>query len=179
MREDRMVLNACGQVAEDEWLRSAELRPGVEVDAFVIMPNHLHGVIVLSDGMGGPVQAGGDTVDEARAGDRRSPLRSGQGSRLLGAFDDLGDTASAGDRRSPLRTGPGSRSLGALVAGYKAAVTRRVGALQGRTPGQVWHRSYYEHVVRNDEDLARLREYIANNPMRWALDRENPDRSQL
>ena len=41
-------------------------------------------------------------------------------------------------------------------------------------PGQLWQRNYYEHVIRNEDDFARIREYIQTNPLRWALDRENP-----
>jgi putative transposase len=139
---DRMALNEYGRVAEDEWIRSVELRPGIDLDAFVIMPNHIHGIVVL-----------GDAISTTR-----------------------GEVAS-GDRTSPLRSGSAARSLPALIAGYKAAVTKRIWALQGRTHGPVWQRNYYEHVVRNQDDLSRIREYIENNPRQWALDSENPFRS--
>ena len=43
-----------------------------------------------------------------------------------------------------------------------------------RYPGRLWHRNYYEHVIRNDDALAKLREYITNNPFNWAEDEENP-----
>ncbi len=40
--------------------------------------------------------------------------------------------------------------------------------------GRLWQRNYYEHIIRNDDELRRIREYITNNPLQWALDRENP-----
>lgn len=52
------------------------------------------------------------------------------------------------------------------AAGINAALGRR---------GSFWQRNYYEHIVRNDDDLNRIRQYIADNPERWAFDRENPD----
>ena len=60
--------------------------------------------------------------------------------------------------------------MGSLIAGFKAIVTKRINATPG-TPGQrVWQRNYYEYVIRNQEDLERVREYIANNPVKWLED---------
>ena len=74
--------------------------------------------------------------------------------------------------RAPLHRPP--RSLGSFVAGYKSAATKRINVLR-RTPGlSVWQRNYYEHVIRNDRDLAHIREYIAANPARWAEDENYP-----
>ncbi len=70
--------------------------------------------------------------------------------------------------------GPAKRSLGAFVAGFKSIVTKRINAVRG-TPGRpVWQRNYYEHIIRDQRDLERIRAYIANNPHGWALDAENP-----
>src|SRR5262249_4014983 len=69
-------------------------------------------------------------------------------------------------------TGRAPRSLGSLVAGFKATTTRRRG-----TPGMpFWQRNYYEHVMRDDRDLNRIRSYIQTNPLRWAEDEYNPAR---
>ncbi len=77
--------------------------------------------------------------------------------------------------RSPLhRTGMGSKTLSSFVAGYKSAVTKRINELR-QTPGvPVWQRNYYEHIVRSEEELGRIREYIIHNPVQWANDRNNP-----
>jgi len=66
--------------------------------------------------------------------------------------------------------------LGAIVRSFKSATTNRINDLRG-TPGvPLWQRNYHEHVIRNEEDLRRIREYIQTNPLRWELDRENPAR---
>jgi putative transposase len=125
-------LSEFGKIVEDEWRKSSIIRREINLDVFVIMPNHIHGVVNIID-----------------AG--------------------VGATG-----RSPLRSGPPPRSLGAFVAGFKSAVTKRVNDLR-HTPGlPVWQRNYYEHVVRNDEELLRIREYVLNNPVDWDNDRENP-----
>ena len=106
----------------------------VEIDAWVIMPNHVHGVIVIPDAPVGATHA------------------------------------------SPLPSGPPKRSLGAIVGAYKSAVSKhvnRLGLLSGRS---IWQRNYYDHVIRDDAALARIRQYIADNPFRWAEDPENPAR---
>jgi putative transposase len=76
--------------------------------------------------------------------------------------------------QSPLRRP--ARSLGSLVAGYKAATTKRINDLCGTHGKAFWQRNYYEHIIRNDADLDRIRLYIANNPAKWAEDEHNPDR---
>ena len=67
-----------------------------------------------------------------------------------------------------------ARPLGAIVGQFKSAATKRISALRGSASTYVWQRSYYEHVVRNEDELARVREYILNNPVKWALDEYNP-----
>jgi putative transposase len=66
-------------------------------------------------------------------------------------------------------------SLGVVVGRYKTAVTTRINQLR-RSPGaKVWHRGYYERIIRNERELIATRQYIINNPLRWAEDRENLD----
>lgn len=128
-----MRLSALGQIAEACWQVIPEHFEDVELDAYVVMPNHVHGIVVIGDG-------------RAR---HASPL--------------------------PARPqGLGRRSVGSIVGAYKSSVCRRVNAIGG-TPGAVlWQRNYYEHVIRNERQLSRIRRYIAENPANWMLDYENP-----
>ena len=74
--------------------------------------------------------------------------------------------------RALLRRMP--RSLGSLIAGFKSAAIKRLNETRG-TPGTpVWQRNYYEHLVRDEEELNRVREYVQGNPGKWSEDRENP-----
>ncbi len=138
--DSRIFLSAAGEICAQEWERSAELRSEVVLDAWVVMPNHLHGVVRLQQVEG----SGGD-----------------------------GRTKLAGQQ-----TGPRPRSLSSFVAGFKAAATKRINEFR-QTPGApVWQRSFYEHVIRNEQRLLAIREYIDLNPARWAEDRENPVRQR-
>jgi REP-associated tyrosine transposase len=129
--DGQMLRNGLGDVAQVEWFRSAKLRDDVLTDAFIVMPNHIHGVL-------------------ARRGTaRRAPTVERFGQPVVG-------------------------SLPTLVRAYKAAVTRNVNLIRNTAGEAVWQRNYYEHVIRNDRDLNRVREYICRNPERWPWDRENP-----
>jgi len=64
--------------------------------------------------------------------------------------------------------------LGSFVAGFKASVTTRVNQLRARPGLPVWQRNYYEHIVRDEGALNRIRGYITNNPNQWQWDRDNP-----
>jgi putative transposase len=61
-------------------------------------------------------------------------------------------------------------SLGAIVRAYKSAVTYAINAARQTRGATVWHRNYHEHIIRDDADLNRIRDYIANNPLRWIED---------
>ncbi len=128
-----MVLNKCGKVVQEELDRSADIRREVELDAFIVMPNHIHGIVVIVE-------------------------------------SNVGATG-----RSPLPKGPTPKSVGAMLAGYKSAATRRINDLRGTPYTPVWQRNFYEHVIRNEDDLAEIKEYIVNNPLKWDLDVENPN----
>jgi putative transposase len=131
--DDEVRLTDAGRMVADEWNGLVVRYPCIEIDAFVVMPNHLHGLMILS-------------------GARPSP-----------------------DRAPNLRA-PG---LGTVVGSFKSTTTVRYtqGVREGRWKPfvkRLWQRSYYEHVVRSERGLASVRQYIADNPLKWALDRENP-----
>ena len=130
--DGEIKLNDCGQTVQDEWEKSAQIRKEIELDAFVVMPNHVHGIVVITDRMG----------------------------RATG--------------RSSLQSGPAKRSLGAFVSGFKSVVTKRINAFQGLPGTPVWQRNYFEHVIRDENSLNRIRQYVLDNPARWEFDRENP-----
>ncbi|MGZ9262635.1 MAG: transposase [Candidatus Binatia bacterium] len=69
-----------------------------------------------------------------------------------------------------------SQSLGSIVRGFKSATTTLINSMRNSPGAPVWQRNYYEHVIRNESELIGIREYIANNPHQWSLDRENPQK---
>ncbi len=151
IENEEVKLSAIGEIAGEEWLRTPEIRPNVELDEFVIMPNHLHGIVVIRE-------------------ERKGVSQKEKISR--GGVLPYAPTTTATPFRSP------SGTVGAIIRGFKAASTKRINEMR-RTPGApVWQRNYYEHVIRDENDLDRIREYILMNPAGWTIDEENPWREK-
>ncbi len=170
-----MHLNAAGRVVERVWDGLPEHYPHVELDAFVVMPDHMHGVIVLADGPL-PAEAGFETNRETQAGINVSTGRR-VGHRPT-PTKDLRHTSGrrVGHRPTPTKRKASTRhGLSEVVRGFKSFSAKRVNALRGMTGIAVWQRGFYEHVVRNEDDLNRIREYIVGNPVRWSMKREGPE----
>jgi putative transposase len=71
---------------------------------------------------------------------------------------------------------PVVNSLPTIVRSFKSAVTNRINKIHGTPGALIWQRNYYEHVIRDENKLFKIRQYIQNNPLKWHLDRENPER---
>ena len=147
--DGHMQLSNCGRIVSDEWIRTGEIRENVVLDTFVVMPNHFHAIALI--------------VEEASRTGRHASARAPVGDRGVGATC-----------RSPIPKGPAPRSIAAVIAGFKSATATRINELRGTFGARVWQRGYYEHVIRNEADLQEIREYIANNPLKWELDEDNP-----
>ena len=66
-------------------------------------------------------------------------------------------------------------SLPTIIRSYKSAVTKHINKIRNTPTGFVWQRGFYDHIIRNEHDLNRIREYIRNNPLKWEFDRNNPE----
>ena len=88
----------------------------------------------------------------------------------VGATDSVAPTDEPRSAR-----GPSPGSLGAIIGQFKSVATQRIHRLSGTSDHPIWQRNYYEHVIRHDRALNRIRAYIHQNPARWHLDRYNPD----
>ena len=162
--DGRMELNAVGRIVEKVWHELPEHYPHVELDAFVVMPDHVHGIVVF---VGGDSEAGSDsgpTLGSVTVGSR--PEEAG-----LKPAPTQNEARTQDEAPTKVRR----HGLSEVVRGFKTYSGRRVNGLRG-TPGvAVWQRGYYEHVVRNEEDMNRIRQYFQENPLRWSLKRENQE----
>ena len=133
--EGRMHLSEAGRLAQAVWEDLPHHYPHVQIDVWVIMPNHMHGIIILT---------------EAQA------------------------TINVGAGLKPAPTAPTRHGLSETVRAFKTFSARRINALHNTVGTPFWQRNYYEHVIRNQSALDRIRQYIADNPARWPEDPENP-----
>ena len=176
-----MRINELGIVLVEEWEYSAKIRAEVELGPYVVMPNHFHGIIFIVEPDRSPLP-NQSVMAPLRRGDRRV-ARSGPAAASGPQFDrgtegdprPLGHPSSGDPPVAPTR-GPQPGSVGAMVAGFKAAVTKRIDSLRPLPRFQVWQRNYYDHVIRDEDDCTRIIEYITTNPQRWAEDSLHPDK---
>ncbi|HEY5983537.1 MAG TPA: hypothetical protein VIU38_08685 [Anaerolineales bacterium] len=148
-------LSALGRIADQCWRELPLHFPHVELGASVIMPNHIHGILILHDTA---ATSNRDADAPAFASRRGTIYRAPTVHRVA--------TEAFGAPR------PGA--IPTIVRTYKAAVTRQ--ARRERYPVlAVWQRNYYEHVIRDQREWEEIHRYIESNPLMWMQDRENPD----
>jgi putative transposase len=146
-------MNAWGDIVRTCWDDMPRHFRDVQLDAFVVMPNHVHGILVCMRA-DGPTPGRHGIVGAQHA----APLRQ--------------RGAPTNDRLIPFNVVPGS--LGAMMRSFKSAVTKRMNILRAAPGVPVWQRNYYERVIRDADEMNRIREYIATNPAHWAEDENNP-----
>ncbi len=172
--DGEMCLNEAGCRVHAAWGDLPCHYSGVELDAFVVMPNHVHGIIMIV-GEGLEPVAETDHAWLAGAGLKPAPTMplssrsAGAGFKPAPTVPLLSGSVGAGFKPAPAAT-----HLPELVRAFKTFSARKINGWRNVQGAAVWQRNYYEHIIRNDDALCRVREYIMNNPAQWALDRENP-----
>jgi putative transposase len=140
-------------IAERCWLAIPEHFPMVDLDGWVVMPNHIHGLIVI--------------------GGREGDGRCGPGVQLNAPTEVNRPGLRPSVGRSFPQVSPHRDTLAVVVRTYKGAVTtacRREGF-----GWFAWQRNYYDRILRSDRELENIRRYIFENPERWILDEHHPD----
>ena len=135
------------EILKRHWVKLPERFPCLILDEFTVMPNHIHGIIIV------------------------------------GATLAVAQTNRAGARPSASPRGEPAPTVGEIVGAFKSLCVNdwliylkknKINAV-----GKFWQRNYYEHIIRNEEELAKIRAYIQHNPLKWSLDRENPERVSI
>ncbi len=143
IKDGMVVLNKYGEIVKKEWTRTAQIRVNIDIDIFVIMPNHLHGIIIIKSDVGAHCNV---------------PLLQNKTIQT----EKFGYSTK--------------NSIPTIVKLFKSTTTKQINELH-RLPGiPVWQPNYYEHIIRNDAELNRIRQYIIENPLKWDIDSENPDK---
>ena len=148
-----MKLNRYGEIVQAEWLELPKRLELVVLGSFMVMPNHFHGILFFYDDMG-----------TTRLGLSKM------------AFDKYA-LADGMNESFPPR-GPKPKSLGAIMAQFKSRVTKRLWKFPALKETPIWQRNYWEHIIRNEQDLKNKSDYIESNPMLWDEDDENPHHIQ-
>jgi len=135
-----MKLNEQGSIVEKIWKEIPEHFTNVPLDEFIVMPNHVHGILLL------------DKTPDCRGMACRAPTVEGFGKPVKG-------------------------SLPTIIRSFKSESTHRINRLDKRKGISIWQRNYYEHIIRNQDSLNRIRRYIQENPIKWSTNPEYPYRA--
>lgn len=168
--DGEITLSPLGRIADEELHAVTIHRPYVFLDAYVIMPDHMHAILFINHDFAS------QSVDPQLAAAPHNPIASVP-QPVSGPISVPPVSTRHSDLVGPQQAaglqGVVPQSLSAIVRGYKSAVTKHVNDLR-RTPGAtVWQRNYYDHIIRNEHDLNLIRAYIENNPARWTNDRND------
>ncbi|MBD2199806.1 transposase [Calothrix anomala FACHB-343] len=140
--QGEMQLNTLGYIAFNCWQTIPDHFPHIALDTFIIMPNHVHGILII--------------IDNSVGGLHCYPFNQNI-EYNIGKFG------------KPL---PGSIST--VIGSYKSVVSKRINIIWQTHSQSIWQRNFYELIGREEKSINNIREYIVNNPRRWADDPENP-----
>ena len=139
--DGKMVLNDLGKIAYQEWEKTEKIRKNIYVDEFVVMPNHVHGILVIDES-----EICRDTVHRVSTGPQ---------------IQQFGK--------------PTKNSIPTIIRSYKATVTKQIHEKGFLLDQKIWQSNYYDRIVRSEDELYRIQEYIIRNPEKWDEDRNNTE----
>jgi putative transposase len=173
-----MRLNDIGRVAERCWLDIPSHFPHVALDAFVIMPNHVHGILWIIESPPGTAETERAKNFSPPSPPSPSPLSPPSPLPPPSPLSRIpSSTRPPSSSQPPPTEHPRgtSKTIGSVIRGFKIGVTQWV--RQNTDIYIVWQRNYYDRIIRNERALNAIRQYIIENPRRWQMDRENEART--
>ena len=180
--EGSMHLSKMGVIVQQVWLESPNRYFHVVLDAFCIMPNHIHGIIILTDtlGRGGSELQRPSVTDQIR---EKSKIESDAPQtrpyiQRPSVTDQIREESKI-ESNAP-QTRPYTRhGIPEIIRAVKSFSARRINRFRGISGVPVWQRNYYERIIRNENELNTIRRYILYNPLQWKLDGENTANTQI
>ena len=146
--DDEMVLNDIGRIVIGEWQKTEKIRKNVFLDEYIVMPNHLHGIIVIDNNIGN---------------DDGMFVETHCNASLRGAFLQ---------NEYKNKFGPQINNLSSIIRGFKGACTKQINKIKP-IENFIWQTRFHDHIIRNEKSLNRIRQYIIDNPNKWERDRNN------
>ncbi len=152
VQNGKMILSQIGIIANILWYEIKNHYNNMELGEFVIMPNHIHGIIILNDDGGGNIDydgnGNGDTVETGHALSLQSQSQS---KNKINRYQNIG-----------------KNSISSIVGSYKSAVTKHAHRLGFDF---AWQTRFYDNIIRNEKSFNNISEYIVNNPEKWVQDK--------
>jgi REP element-mobilizing transposase RayT len=154
--DGKIELSGIGLIAHDYWFEISNHANNVELGAFVVMPNHIHGIVILQGNNSDPV------IPAFPVGTTHA--------LSLREMETETETKTIGQQRFQNQ---GKNTISSIIGGYKSAVSK-----QARQAGFyfAWQSRFYDHIIRDHQSFQNITQYIINNPLNWKGDRfhDNP-----
>ena len=157
IKNDKMILSDIGKTLKEEWLKTEEIRTNVMLDEFIIMPNHIHGIIIISN----------ENTD--------SPVETHCNVSLpqnVAQQTYNNKNKNIAEKNYKNKFGPQKNNLSSIIRGFKSTTTKQINIRCGYGHF-AWQPKFYDHIIRNEKTLDKIRQYIKNNPQMWHRDRNN------
>ena len=160
--DGEMKLSEIGEMANKFWLEIPEHFPFVKLDVHVVMPNHVHGIIVIDktddghDELNDKCNHGGNEQYVEREVDRNVDRNA--------ETQNFASLPSMDKQQPKNKFGPQSKNLASIIRGYKTGVTKYA---RKKNIEFAWQSRFHDHIIRDDESYQRIRNYIINNPKKW------------
>jgi len=145
--DGQVILTDFGRIVDDTWHWLEQQYEYVKLDEYVVMPDHFHAILII--------KPGDLPYDDNAGGSRTAPTDF--------LLEDC--RGRSGTARPPVKR----KTIGRLIGAFKTVSTKLINETRNTPGAKIWQRSFYDHVIRNETDLAVLRDYILNNPKELAL----------
>jgi len=167
--DGEMILSAFGKIVENEWFKSFEIRNELFLDEYIIMPNHLHAIIVLAN-------------DETKTNKSHGSHGSHVETHGRASLPSTVPSTNQPDKQPFIRN---PKSISSFIGGFKSAINSKIDDFIDENNLDVpkynrnnhfFQPNYHDHIIRNNSEYQRISEYIINNPLKWNDDKFNPDK---
>ncbi|RDC57138.1 hypothetical protein DU508_08080 [Pedobacter chinensis] len=163
-----MILNEVGKIAELCWLQIPEHFTNTVLHEFVIMPNHLHGIVKIVGAK--HLSPLNDIRQEEKERENNWANRHlPHIERTIGFSQNRAKDVSQNRAKDVSLQHGTSKTIGSIVRGFKVGVTKWV--RQNTDIHDLWQRNYYEHIIRDEKSYHNISQYIQNNPLNWGKDK--------
>ena len=166
-----MVLNKFGIIVRDEWIKTPLKRDNSKIDEYIIMPNHIHGIIQICGNTPVGAYCHTPTQNKTDGVDDDTPLQKTDGVDGDTPIQKIGRAyinTPLHEKQNQQLKSP-SNTVGSIIRGFKGVVKIAINNERTTLGKAVWQRNYYDHIVRDDRSFFRIRQYIRNNPHQWSL----------
>ncbi len=163
IENNKTILNRYGEIVEYEWLRTGQIRDNIVINEYIIMPNHIHGIIKIEN----PTTVGARCFVPTRRGTMLVP--NSQNTIKPDITSDIRNNTQAQNTEHFGK--PTSNSIPTIIRGFKSTITNQINQIDNAPGHPIWQRNYYEHIIRNEKSYREIAEYIINNPRTWTIDK--------